>query len=42
MPNEGIQGEEWEAYGVLETFLSDGTWDGLRLRGASPKATESP
>jgi hypothetical protein len=40
MPNEGIQGDEWEAYGVLETFLSDGTWDGLR--GASPKATESP
>ena len=38
MPNEGIQGHEWGAYVVLDTFLSDGTWDGLR--GASLKGTE--
>jgi len=24
MPSEGIQGDEWETYGVLETFLGDG------------------
>ena len=39
MASEAIQGHEWGAYGALETFLGDGTWDGLR--GASPKATES-
>jgi len=38
MPSEGIQGYEWGAYVVLETFLCDGTWDGLR--GASPRVTE--
>jgi hypothetical protein len=30
MRSEGIQGDEWGAYVVLETFLSDGTWEGLR------------
>ena len=39
MRSERIQGDEWGAYVALETFLSDGTRDGLR--GASPKATES-
>ena len=39
MPSEGIQGDEWGAYGVLDTFLSDGTWDGLR--SARAKVTES-
>jgi hypothetical protein len=38
MPSEGIQGHEWGAYVVLDTFLSDGTWDALR--GASLKGTE--
>ena len=38
MPNEGIQGDEWGAYVVLETFLGDGTRDGLS--DASPKVTE--
>ena len=38
MPSEGIQGHEWGAYVVLDTFLRDGTWDGLR--GASLKGTE--
>ncbi len=30
MRSERIQGDEWGAYVALETFLSDGTWDGLR------------
>ena len=38
MPNEDIEGDEWGAYVVLETFLCDGTQDGLR--GASPRVTE--
>ena len=38
MANEAIQGREWGAYVALETFLSDGTRDGLR--GESPKVTE--
>ena len=38
MPSEGIQGHEWGAYVVLETFLCDGTWDGLR--SASSRVTE--
>jgi hypothetical protein len=38
MPSEGIEGDEWRAYIVLETFLGDGTWDGLPF--VSPKVTE--
>ena len=38
MPSEGIQGDEWGAYVILETFLGDGTRDGLK--DASPKITE--
>jgi hypothetical protein len=38
--SEAIQGDEWDAYVVLDTFSTTGTRD--RLRGASPKATESP
>ena len=38
MPNEGIEGDEWGAYVVLETFLDDGTRDDLL--GASPMVTE--
>ena len=38
MRSERMQGHEWEAYVALDTFLSDGTWDGLR--GASPRVTE--
>ena len=38
MPSEGMQGHEWGAYVVLDTFLRDGTWDALR--GASLKGTE--
>jgi len=38
MHNECIEGDEWGAYVVLETFLCDGTWDGLQ--GASPRVTE--
>ena len=38
MPSEGIQGDEWEAYRVLDTFCGDGTWDGLRP--ARAKVTE--
>ncbi len=38
MPSEGIEGYEWGAYVILETFLGDGTRDGLR--GASPRVTE--
>ncbi len=30
MPNEGIQGDEWGTYVALDTFLSDGTWEGLK------------
>ena len=38
MHNECIQGYEWGAYVVLETFLCDGTRDGLQ--DASPTVTE--
>jgi hypothetical protein len=38
--SEAIQGDEWGAYVVLDTFSTTGTRD--RLRGASPRATESP
>jgi hypothetical protein len=34
-----VQGDEWGAYGVRETFCSDGTRDGLRL--ARARVTES-
>lgn len=30
MHSEGIEGDAWGAYGVLETFLGDGTRDGLQ------------
>jgi hypothetical protein len=40
MRNERIQGDEWGTYGVLETFLSDGTRDGLRP--ARARVTEFP
>jgi hypothetical protein len=39
IPNEGMQGDEWGTYVALDTFLGDGTWDGLR--GANPRVTES-
>ena len=39
MASEAIQGDEWAAYVVLETFSTNGTRDGLP--GASPTATES-
>ena len=29
MRSERIEGHEWEAYVVLETFLNDGTGEGL-------------
>jgi hypothetical protein len=38
MPSEGMQGHEWGAYVVLDTFLGDGTWDGLQ--SASSMVTE--
>jgi len=38
MPSEGIEGHEWGAYVVLDTFLRDGTWDGLW--SASSRVTE--
>jgi hypothetical protein len=40
MENDSIQGDEWDAYVTLDTFSIDGTRD--RLKGASPKVTESP
>ena len=40
MANEVIEGDEWGAYVMLDTFGITGTRD--RLPGASPKATESP
>ncbi len=30
MPSEGIEGHEWGTYVVLDTFLCDGTWEGLQ------------
>jgi hypothetical protein len=38
--SEAISGDEGDAYVALDTFSTTGTRD--RLRGASPKATESP
>ena len=40
MRNERIQGDEWGAYVVLDTLLSDGTRDGLK--GATLRVTEFP
>jgi hypothetical protein len=40
MPNEGIQGDEWNAYVALDTYNRDVPRD--RLRGESPKVTEFP
>src|SRR5262245_19914553 len=39
MKNDFIEGDEWDAYVVLDTFNSNGTRDGLP--GASPRVTES-
>jgi hypothetical protein len=30
MPSEGIEGHEWGTYVALDTFLRDGTWEGLQ------------
>ena len=40
MGSEPIEGDEWDAYVMLDTFNTNGTWDGLT--GASPMVTESP
>ena len=40
MKNDFIQGDEWDAYVMLDTFSANGTRDGLL--GASPRVTESP
>jgi hypothetical protein len=40
MENDSIEGDEWDAYVMLDTFSTNGTRD--RLRDASPTATESP
>ena len=40
MKNDFIEGDEWDAYVALDTFNTNGTWDGLT--GASPMVTESP
>ena len=40
MGSEPIEGDEWDAYVMLETFSTTGTRDGLP--GASPRVTESP
>jgi hypothetical protein len=40
MGSEPIEGDEWGAYVMLETFNTNGTRDGLT--GASPTVTESP
>ena len=40
MKNDFIEGDERDAYVTLDTFSTNGTWDGLK--GASPKVTESP
>jgi hypothetical protein len=40
MKNDLIKGDEWDASVMLDTFNTNGTWDGLP--GASPKVTESP
>jgi len=40
MKNDFIEGDERDAYVVLDTFSTNGTRDGLP--GASPRVTESP
>jgi len=40
MTSEVIEGDEWDAYVMLDTFSTHGTRDGLK--GASPTVTESP
>ena len=40
MKNDFIEGDERDAYVALDTFNTNGTWDGLT--GASPMVTESP
>ena len=40
MGSEPIEGDEWGAYVMLETFNTNGTRDGLP--GGSPMVTESP
>jgi hypothetical protein len=30
MLSEGMEGQEWGTYVALETFLRDGTWEGLQ------------
>ena len=40
MKNDFIEGDEWDTYVTLDTFSTNGTWDGLK--GASPMVTESP
>ncbi len=40
MTNEVIEGDEWAAYGALETYSHDETRD--RLPAARRKATEPP
>jgi hypothetical protein len=39
MENDSIQGDEWGAYVTLDTFSTNGTWDGLK--DASPRVTEA-
>src|SRR4051812_9668158 len=34
MGNEPIEGDEWDAYVMLDTFNTNGTWDGLTLKQA--------
>ena len=38
--SESIEGDEWDAYVMLDTFSANGTRDDLT--GASPRVTESP
>jgi hypothetical protein len=40
MKNDFIEGDGWGASVTLDTFSTNGTWDGLT--GASPTVTESP
>jgi len=40
MENDSIEGDEWDAYVMLDTFSTNGTRGGLK--GASPMVTESP
>jgi hypothetical protein len=40
MSNEDIQGDEWDAYITLDTYVRDER--GIAYRGASPTATQCP